>query len=124
MASKFHYLATHGYPEGYDEFRQPFPPSTFHQALMDGEHFVHIADTSVIGWEPGNEAFRRAVETSGAGTVLLVPLRSLGPRFTNGEAEARPLKSRRPRPDEGRARPNRSNRNAKAIKLGDGGATG
>jgi GAF domain-containing protein len=71
----FRYLTTHGYPEGHDLFRQPFPPSTFHRALIDGEHFVHIADTTAIRSEPGTELFRRAVETSGAGTVLLVPLR-------------------------------------------------
>jgi hypothetical protein len=58
--------------------RQPFPPSTFHRALLDGEHFVHIADTTAIEWVPGNEPFRRAVEISGAGTSLLVPLRKDG----------------------------------------------
>src|SRR5262249_44126661 len=38
-------LTTRGYPEEYAAvLRQPFPPSTFHQALVDGEPLVHIAD--------------------------------------------------------------------------------
>jgi PAS domain S-box-containing protein len=72
----FHALTTHGYPAEYATvLREPFPPSTFHRALINGEHFVHIANTAAIEREPGNEPFRRAVETSGAGTVVLVPLR-------------------------------------------------
>src|SRR5215468_9014906 len=72
----FRALATHGYPEDYAAvLRQPFPASTFHRALLDGEQLVHIADTTIIEWGPGNEAFRRAIETSGAGSGLLVPLR-------------------------------------------------
>src|SRR6516162_4582377 len=75
----FRALTTRGYPEEYAAvLRQPFPPSTFHRALLDGEHFVHIADTTAIEWVPGNEPFRRAVEISGAGTSLLVPLRKDG----------------------------------------------
>jgi len=73
---QFRALTTLGYPEEYAAvLRQPFPLSTFHQALVDGERFVHITDTAAIQWVPGNEAFRRAVETAGAVTVLLVPLR-------------------------------------------------
>src|SRR5262249_8502168 len=61
---QFRYLTTHGYPEGHDVFREPFPPSTFHRALIDGEHFVHLVDTTQTEWKPGDEAFRRAAETS------------------------------------------------------------
>ena len=73
---RFRALATHGYPEEYAAvLHQPFPASTFHRALLDGEQLVHLADTTAIEWGPGNEAFRRAIETSGAGSALLVPLR-------------------------------------------------
>jgi adenylate cyclase len=73
---RFHTLTTRGYPEEFAALlRQPFPSSTFHRALVDGEHLVHIADTTAIEWGLENEAFRHGVETSGAGAVLWVPLR-------------------------------------------------
>jgi PAS domain S-box-containing protein len=72
----FRALTTHGYPEEYAAvLRRPFPPTTFHRPLVNGEHFVHIANTAAVEWEQGNELFRLAVEASGAGTILLVPLR-------------------------------------------------
>src|SRR6516165_1800362 len=56
---RFRALATHGYPEEYAAMlRQPFPASTLHRALLDGEQLVHLADTTTIDWGPGNEAFR------------------------------------------------------------------
>jgi GAF domain-containing protein len=73
---RFHTLTTRGYPEEFAAMlRQPFPSSTFHRTLVEGEHLVHIADTTAIEWGLENEAFRRGVETSGAGAVLWVPLR-------------------------------------------------
>ena len=61
---QFRALTTLGYPEEYAAvLRQPFPPSTFHRALMDGERFVHIADTAAIEWVPGNASFRRPTMT-------------------------------------------------------------
>jgi GAF domain-containing protein len=91
----FRALTTHGYPEEYAAvLHQPFPPSTFHRALVDGEPFVHIADTTAIDWVPGNEPFRRAVETSGAGTALLVALRrdeTLLGLISAGRKEVRPF---------------------------------
>src|SRR5215469_12351927 len=72
----FRALTTHGYPEEYAAvLHQPFPPTTFHRPLVKGAHFVHIANTAAVEWEPGNELFRLAVEASGAGAILLVPLR-------------------------------------------------
>ena len=72
----FRALTTHGYPEEYAAvLRQPFPPTTFHRSLVNGEQFVHIANTAAVEWESGNELFRLAVEASGAGAILLVPLR-------------------------------------------------
>jgi hypothetical protein len=74
--------------------RQRFQTSTFHQALVDGERLVHIADTATIEWGAGTEEFRVAVETSDARTVLLVPLRkdgiSLG-LIAAGRPEVRPF---------------------------------
>ncbi|HEX2715760.1 MAG TPA: GAF domain-containing protein, partial [Candidatus Acidoferrales bacterium] len=91
----FRALTTHGYPEEYAVVvRQPFPPSTFHRALIDGERHVHIPDTQAIEWKPGNEVFRTAVEAVGAQTSLLMPLRKDGKLLgliNAGRQEVRPF---------------------------------
>src|SRR6185437_13435126 len=67
-----------GYPDQYGAMlRQPFLPSTRHQALLRGERFVHVPDVRAVEMPqaPNQEGPRTLIEDTDLRTLLFIPLR-------------------------------------------------
>ena len=75
---RFRAVATRGYPEHLVEMiRRPIRGTVFHQPLVRGERYVHIADVLAQGSELNNPVVKASTE-AGNRTFLAVPLRKDG----------------------------------------------
>ena len=73
----FRAMATHGWPEQFDELmRKPRRPTALLQNLIKGERLFHIPDLRAMGEQIPRETTRFLVDVVGVRTFLALPLRT------------------------------------------------